>query len=151
MSAKNFKISVKEAVEYTTTWRTVHQSDSGIPMAFTITHQEVIDMINEVLPPGTDPAEIAYRFYMGYKQVEVVTPKGTEFQTKPAMVIVVVSGFTRDENGNVTNPGTDIYEITKTVKSADVDDEDTSGCFDFSYPCPVTCPIDSPLVTGIIP
>jgi hypothetical protein len=151
MSAKNFKISVKEAVQYTTTWRTVYGSDKSIPMAFTITHQEVMDMIAEVLPPGTDPTEIAYRFYMGYKQVEVVTTKGTEFQTKPAMVIVVVSGFTRDENGNVTNPGTDIYEITKTVESADMSDEDTSGCFDFSYPCPTTCPIDSPLVNGIIP
>jgi hypothetical protein len=151
MSAQNFKISVRDAVEYTTTWRTIYSSDPSIPMAFTICHQEILDIIAEVLPPGTDPQDIAYRFYMGYKQTEVVTPRGTEIQTKPAMVIVVVTGFTRDEQGNVTNPGTDLYEIVKTVKGDDLTDTDTSGCFDFAYPCPATCQLNSPLIDGFIP
>jgi hypothetical protein len=120
-----FVIPAGEAEGYTKAWRTQKNLNPTYAKAFTIKIQELEDLLAEL--KGMPQAD-AVRVYLAIKP----TPAGDDMET---IILCGVNGFNPDRGAN----GTDIV----TYKAAN--GEEVSGCFDFNFPCPTTCDVNSPL------
>jgi hypothetical protein len=152
MSEKNFKISLTEGKGFTQNWINKGKVYASDLRAFTVKIPELINILSELsgipiqplVPPNRDLN--AVRFYTGVK----ILKDGTN---APCLVMVGVEGFNSgEENPDDYNPGKEVYSIKEGVVNAanyDEGDADDSGLYDFAYPCPDTCTLNSPLMHSI--
>jgi hypothetical protein len=137
-----FRVNMEEAISRTSAWRATHASNPSIPLAFTVRHSELLQLLQE------SPVEIdkpAFRFYLGYRQQKIETLSGLQLITVPCLLMAAVEGFELYEDKSVKNVGTEILSRANGLNAAE------SEIFDFTYPCPATCQLNSPLMTGLIP
>jgi hypothetical protein len=123
-----FRLDPQSAVNDTTNWR--NTNPPGGLKAFTVRIKELQDLLAEAATLNIDMNKAAVRAYLAQK------PDGSGGFTN-TVIFALVDGFVPPGQLDYS-PGTDIVEYA-TVKG------NISGCFDFNYPCPNTCPTDSPL------
>jgi hypothetical protein len=143
MSDANGKITLKEGCEYTQTWINKDEIHTGDLHAFTVNLSELISILNDLYPglvpnPGEiNEKKLAARFYLGYR-------RGRTGVLAPSLVMCGVQNFD-PANGNY---GYEEYASgdgpAKAYKAgASLND---LYVYDFAYPCPDTCTLDSPLM-----
>lgn len=127
-----FKISVPNAITFAQTWRQAKKNEPYFVKSFTVSADELMSILNEMQNLYSDIN--AVRFYMGLK------PDISTGQLVPCLVMVGVQNF-----GNTTNPpGTDVIDLPDHLHIHNPLHD--SLCYDFAFPCPDTCAINSPLL-----
>lgn len=122
-------ITIKEAIDWTKTWRDSNYAEHHKCKAFNIPKEDLIEVLRE------DGVE-SIRAYMGIK---TTTNKEGKLTYEEKLIIVGVNEFNKDI----------ISSTSSNNKIAPDGFPEASGVYDFSEPCPNLCDPDSPLNDGI--
>ena len=136
LNAENGHLSLKEAETFTRKWIDKQSITANDLRAFPVRRVELLHLLERMAADELD----AVRFYIGMK------PKTTDEEVlQPCLIMAGVKGFEVNFNAPqgpiVTNVGKEEYFTGRSGNEAE--DEST---YDFSYPCPDTCQLDSPLM-----